>query len=198
MKRLISLLLFLTLCCAVQANARMNAYIAGSVVAGGGSCTTGTDKFLWSADQTDSAGSSVTWKAQKFTIAAQKSVTMYQIGQCDDNADTGNARIVIMNHDAVNDYPDETSEVSNSAMTKAANLIQACSTHTLEDYELAATLTLPAGTYWLVSQEQNSADLNTGYSTAATGERVCYSSDSGSNWSCVDNTAYHMEVWGCD
>lgn len=32
MKRLISLLLFITLCCAVQASARMNAYIAGSVV----------------------------------------------------------------------------------------------------------------------------------------------------------------------
>jgi hypothetical protein len=31
MKRLISLLLFLTLCCAVQASARMNAYIAGCV-----------------------------------------------------------------------------------------------------------------------------------------------------------------------
>jgi hypothetical protein len=38
MKRLISLLLFLTLCCAVQASARMNAYIAGGATGGGASC----------------------------------------------------------------------------------------------------------------------------------------------------------------
>lgn len=37
MKRLLPLLLFLLLCCAVQVDARMNAYIAGSVASGG--CT---------------------------------------------------------------------------------------------------------------------------------------------------------------
>jgi hypothetical protein len=60
MKRLISLLLFLTLCCAVQASARMNAYMAGSVAASAGSgkscattCATMNDCLLINKIYTD-------------------------------------------------------------------------------------------------------------------------------------------------
>lgn len=54
MKRLLPLLLFLLLCCAVQANAGMNGYIAGSVASSGTTYTDcsqiGTHAFVWFGD----------------------------------------------------------------------------------------------------------------------------------------------------
>jgi hypothetical protein len=198
MKRLISLLLFITLCCAVQASARMNAYIAGSCSSAAATCSTANDKKLWNpTTQPGTTGSDVPWKATKFTLAAQKTITLYKVEECDDSYDTGNGRTVIMNHDSANDQPDETSEVANSAVTLANSAMSACGSWVLEDYVLSATITLAAGTYWLVSQEQNGSDIDVMYESSA-GNRVCYSSDSGAIWTCIADYTYNMEVWGCD
>lgn len=168
---------------------------AGSGVSAA-ACTVDNDSQLWHpTTQPGISDSGAAWVATKFTLAAANTITLYKIKESDSGSDTGNERIVIMNHDSENDYPDETSEIANSTVSTAMSSVPA--SPTVISHILSSTIVLPAGTYWLVNQEENSADRYVRY-VASTGDRACYSANSGLTWSCTANTTYDMELWGCE
>lgn len=172
--------------------ARMNGYVAAGV--GAASCTTDNDGKIWEPTTQNGGGSSsVTWVASKITISANSTITMYKSKETDDAA-TGNIKMLLMNHDAVNDQPDETSIVANSTITKNNGDIPG--TPTVNEYVLPSTFNLTVGTYWLVSQEENGMARGQFFSSSS-GNRACYSNNSGSTWTCTADYSYDMEVWGC-
>lgn len=203
MKRLLTL--FLVLWCStawavepIDLARGFNPYVAGAGVAAGVSCTTSNDGVLAEpVTQPGTGNSDMQWTCLKFTLAAQKTITAYKILECDNNSDTGNTRVQILNHDAANDYPDDTSLVSNTNVSMNMSSVSNCATKQTSEYNLATPQVLASGTYWVCSLAENSANRFVFYETS-TGNRACYSSNTGVTWTCIANTAYDMEVWGCD
>jgi len=163
-------------------------------------CTTANDSSQWTpiGQSLDDGTANATWVAQKIVLGSQITVTMYQFYSCDNSgSDTGSQTLLLMDHDAVNDYPDETSEVANSSINLSTSILGTCDTQNQDDYALASPLVVAAGTYWVVAKEIDSANTLKVRDTSSIGDRRCYSTDAGTNWTCSDDSAYNFEVWGC-
>ena len=162
-------------------------------------CTILNDSSQYApVDQDNDSTRTNTWQAMKFTLAAQTTITMYRTTICDEGVDAGHLDIVIMNHDAGNNYPDETSVVANSTATLAASSISNCYPVGVNDLDMASTFVLSSGIYWVVQEEDGSAIKFARDGTGSTGDRRCMSEDSGSTWTCYDNESVNIEVWGCN
>lgn len=180
-----------------QDYARMNPYILGGGVSAAAGCTVDSDKKLWNpVTQPGTTQSLIAWKAQKFVLAAEKTITGYNVKNCDNNQ-TGSVSLMIMNNDGSN-YPNEESIVPDSTVTKAHSAIVDCGTGTVEFWQLATPITLAAGTYWVTSKEVDGADYAQYYATS-TGDVVSYDAAGNGTWDTLaTNTAYDIEVYGCD
>ena len=159
------------------------------------SCSTANDSQQWvPTSQCDSFGTTNTWSATEFTIASQITVTGYLIDLRDNSGgDTGSTRVVVV--DDSGGEPDETSEISGSAIQVACTSIP----NSYEQYffELASPLVLPSGTYWVIIQEIDSAVLNTHYCSTSTGDARAYS-DNGTTWTVSSGQSLDVEIWGCN
>jgi hypothetical protein len=156
-------------------------------------CTTSDDSEIsHPVTQPGTSSDSTTWTAQKITLSATTRITAYKILLCD-TGDTGSQTTALYSHDADNDKP--ASLVTGSDINVASTEFSACPTAAEYDFALDTPKEVSAGTYWIVNYEVDSAAKTVKYATS-TGDRVCYSSN-GSTWTCVDNTAYDMELWGC-
>lgn len=182
-----------------KAIADVSSFAGAGVSAAAPACSTTNDEALYTPQgQGGDGSSSVAWLANKFTIASNKTVTLYKIKTCDNGSNTGTSRVVLMNHDSGNNQPDETSEVASSSVSLASTSIPDCGTPGYVDYTLGVVLSLSAGTYWIVQQETESSQHDTNYDLSSTGDRACYSTDSGASWSCTADASYDMAVWGCN
>lgn len=198
MTRLFKYILIICFCLVISsANAGRMDYLKG--VASTVTCSTANDVELWApTDQSGGDTGSADLICQKFTIAAQKTITGYNIKVCDNNSDTGDFDFEIYNHDAGNDYPDETSLVANSTKNTNASALGDCGSPAEYFVELASTFDLPSGTYWMCRDENNGADVVIEKDNTSAGDRFCYSTDGGSNWTCVDDVSQNFELWGCN
>ena len=161
---------------------------------GDASCTTSNDSLIYAPTSTGSSSSTVAIKAQKFVIASQITVTAYKIN-IQDNNQTGSLKISIMGHDSGGDYPDETNEISGSDVTVAASGIP--DTAAVTEFALSTPLVLSAGTYWVCTQSVSGLTYALYYATSA-GDRLAYANTL-AEWSdALSNTAYNIEVWGCE
>lgn len=161
-------------------------------------CTVANDSALYEPVDTDfTDGSSRTWVANKVVFASQVTVTLYKSYACDNGSDAGTIDMLLMSHDAGNDYPDETSEVADSTKSLAASALTDCASYVSDEFVLATPLVVAAGTYWVVNKEVGSNTLK-GYDSISTGDRMCYSDNSGTDWTCYDNQGFNLEVWGCN
>lgn len=162
----------------------------------GVSCSVSNDSEQWAPDtQDDTNYAQSAWLAQRFTIAAQITVTGYLIDVDDQGDNDELVTVSIFNGDAT-DPTEPEDAVANSSITVDTDLLPDALT-TDYFYELASPIVLPAGTYWVVQQEVGAAALFTNWDSTSTGDRKCYSINSGANWTCEDNQAYDMEIWGC-
>jgi len=160
-------------------------------------CTTSNDSQQWAPFTLDSdASSNSDYKAVRVVLSETKTFTMYKVRSCDQGSDTGNLRVSIVNGNSTE--PDETDEIPNSAVTKNASDLTDCTSYGYDEYVLSTPFTLSAGTYWLLIKEENSADILVRYAWGSTGDRRCWSDDSGVNWSCNDDDALNAEIWGCN
>ena len=199
MRKLILSLLFV-LCLSFQASA-WNPMVMGSGV-GSPVCSTANDEALYvpTGQDGDSPNADAVYVANKLTFAAQKTVTMYQFKSCDNSgSDTGSQTLCLYDDDGGGATSEPTTIVANSSINKAASTLGDCATQNQDDYELASSLVVSAGTYWVVAIEVDSADILKEFdsSSGSGSERKCYSAD-GTNWTCDDNKEYNMEVWGCN
>jgi len=200
MKRLflITLLCFLAFCSITDA--RMLQGVAGATTA----CTTSNYSKLWNpVTQPGTTQSGIVMKAIKFTTALSKDITAYKIRECENSGNnTGNGIARIITHDSGNDWPSLSGSTpvavpNSSSNTFPTSSMSDCATTQVDEYTLASTLTLAAGTYWLLLESQGTVAID-GLYAASTGDRVCYKGAADTSWTCVDNTMYDMELWGCD
>jgi len=159
-------------------------------------CNLNNDSSIWSTNQDGDTTKTATWRAQKITLAAETTVTSYLQTLCEGNQ-TGSVTMVLMNHDSGNDYPDETSEVANTDSTVTAANISDCYPVESTEFDLASPTLVSSGTYWIVVKEIGGISARTYTDSSSSGDRYCYSEDSGSTWTCSDNVAMHVELWGC-
>ena len=200
MKKLILLLLFLlipSICFSGSAqNNLLNILKSRSAVAAP-SCTTADDVKVWGpVGVAPDVSASEPWMGQRIILTAQTLVTMYRITGCED-AHTGTLDVMVMNNGA--NEPNEGSIVANSTKSLGHASMADCYpiTPTL-DFEVASPFLLDAGTYWVVTKEISSYSLLASHDTTSTGDRYCYSINSGANWTCADNSAINYAVWGCE
>ena len=160
-------------------------------------CTTATDSSQWApTGQDDNDTASATWRATKVTLGSNITLTAYIIKERDTNQ-TGSDTVVMMNHDAGNDYPDETSEVADTEITLGHASIPDGAPPAVTEFPLASPTNINSGTYWVVIKEVDGIASLTYRDTSSSGDRYCSSYNSGSTWSCTDNFSLNIEVYGC-
>lgn len=190
--------LFLIAACLVliASQAKSMMLIGGRPITSSPSCTTADDTELYvPTGQAVDTTSTAVWSAQKTTLGSQSMITSYLAVMCASNS-SGSSTILLMGHDAVNDYPDETNEIANTDKNIAATSIDSCYPLTEHSFDLATPTLVNAGTYWVVHKEVGSS-MFISKDTSSSGERFCLSNDSGSNWTCTNDNSINIEVWGC-
>lgn len=190
MKRLISLLLFLTLCCAVQASARMNAYIAGSTESVAASCTTSNDSAL--VDNLDHNGEfdNSVHACVKFTTATTFTLTEIIAYTAKSSGTSGGLRLSLYEHNSGTDLP--STEIAGTVVQIAqGSLPEAVQNVT---GTLGTPYDLSAGTYWICSVAETDTVRMYCYG-ADTGARSCYGTDSCGTAS--DNNSIALKINGC-
>lgn len=160
------------------------------------SCTTADDSLLYiptgiGGDTTD-ADDIV---CQKFTLSVETMVTEYIVDMCEANQ-TGSLTVFLFGHDAVNNYPDETNLIANSTVTLQDEDIADCFPRVAVTATLGTPILVDANTYW-VCTDKTSIDRRWSLDTSSSGDRKCYSNDAGSTWTCANDAAVDVEVWGC-
>ena len=162
-------------------------------------CTVDNDsEQIAGNDQTQSGSSSSVYVCQKLTPSGNITVTGYNVGICDDNSDTNTTTMLVYNHDAGNDWPDETSLVSNSSKATAMSVFPTCDTFTPTFVAVDTTYSMTGSTpYWVCSVEDDSAQRKHARDESSTGDRYCYSDAPASGWTCIDNWALITQVYGC-
>jgi hypothetical protein len=199
MKRL-SILFILLLCGFAQAAdniqlARMNPYVAGSVVAaGGGSCTTSNDSEIVSYKET--TGSSIgfggtAWKSQKFTLSATTTITSITL-KLGDTVTYDAATVTISIYTDSSGLP--SSEVSGTTVAISETAITDGAGGDAV-FDLATPKELSAGTYHIVVRS-SAESTEIFYKDAVSGGGYSYSSNGGSSWTAYDASAYYI-VYGC-
>jgi len=174
--------------------ARMNPWVAGSVASAPASCTTSNDSALKvPVTQPGTSQSAVRMKCWKFAIDATKTITAYKIRECYSGSGSGTASIY--SHNSGDNKPN--AKVStNYDVTLSTASMSVCNTDVVDDYNLTTPQSLTAGTYWLCADYGSDIVVDNYYGTS-TGDRVCYTSN-GTDYTCIDDCMYDMEVWGCD
>jgi len=178
--------------------------VEGQTLKASVSCTTDIDSAQWTpVDQTDNATVLGAYEAQKFTIASQVTVTLYKTILCDNNQ-TGSIEIVLMTNDDNEGSPEPdcttscaTNEVPGSSVTLAHGDITNCGAYIAQDFVLATPLVLPSGTYWMVHKRLGGSQAKFQYDASSTPDRFCEDTD-GLSWTCYDNKALDIELWGCN
>lgn len=142
-----------------------------------------------------SVGATSAYNALKIVLDATTTITAYKNRECAQAAADDDVTVSLYTHNAGTDKPD--TEVSGSAsQAVSTSTFTDCTGNSVIEFALATPLTgVAAGTYWIV--DKRSANLrNNIYAATSPGDRACYGSN-GSTWTCVDDTAYDMELWGC-
>lgn len=188
MNILIALLLILL---ALPCEARLVLAIGGGVTV----CSSSNDSVKWHpTTQPGTTANTNLWLATKFTTASAYTITGYNARLCNGGT-AGNVTLRLMNHNSTE--PDETSVVADSTSQNVANTsLETCATTGMAELLLSATIALPAGTYWIVKEA--AAGVASGHFVSSVGDRACYSSDSGSSWTCAADYTYDFELLGCN
>lgn len=185
--------------------AKMSQGIAGGNYMPVASCTTSNDSKLWNpVTQPGTNGSGLAMIAMKITIESSKTITAYKVREADaSGADTGNGIIRIITHDTSNNWPSLSGATPVVYTGSTSNTIDASlmsddiSSPQVDEYTISNPFILPAGTYWIMRETQNGGFVY-GYYVGSTGDRVCYKGIAEETWTCVDDSSYDMELWGCN
>lgn len=157
-------------------------------------CTTSDDSQIWKpTTQPGTSSDTSLYTAVKITLSSATRITAYKVRNFDNGSDTGSATTVLYSDDGNGATSKPTSAVADTSKNVLMSAVPAAST--VVDYDLATPKEVTAGTYWIVNYEVDSANRLSYYATSS-GNRVCYSAN-GSDWTCVDDTTYDMELWGC-
>lgn len=194
MKRIAFCLLWLFL--VLPVHAQEYDYVAGSGGAAA-SCTTASDSEIFSpVTQPGTSKGETAYNAVKITLASETTITTYKVRICDANSDVGSVSTGLYNDDGNGATSKPTTLVADTSKNLASSSFVNCDSNSVIDFDLATPKVVSAGTYWIVSWELDSANRANWYPASSTGNRVCYSAN-GSSWTCADNAAYDMELWGC-
>lgn len=173
--------------------------VGGGVAAVGGSCTMGSSTELYHpVTQGGSSGSAMPWRGQKFTTTGTKTVTGYKVVQCESSgANTGNGKAYLLADNS--GQPNYSGgAITGSTITMAASAMQDCGSGRQDTYELSNPFSLSAGTYWIVVESENSANISVYYATS-TGDSAAYINTVPADpWTISTDVAYDMELWGCN
>jgi len=189
-------ILILILCWCASANAMSPTFMGGCGGAGAASCTTANDgKLEYPVTQPGVTAGTSAYNALKIVLSAETTVTTYKIRILDDGANAGSVTAALYNDDGAGATSKPTTAVADSSKNLASSAFSDSPNYTVIDFDLATPLVVSAGTYWIVNYEVDGAARGNP-SAVSTGDRVCYSTN-GSTWTCADNNAYDMELWGC-
>lgn len=197
MKRLLFLLLLFPSLAWGQVSTSGVSLSGCSTGGGAAACTTSTDsKLEYPVTQPGTThGGDSTWNALKIVLDATTTITSYKCLVCDKGSDAGTVVTRLYNDDGNGATSKPTTEVASSSKSLATSTFTDCTGESVIDFDLATPLQVSAGTYWIVSTEVDAANRDSLY-VASAGDRICYSSN-GSDWTCGNDSAYDMELWGC-
>jgi len=158
------------------------------------SCTTADDSEIYHPVSQDGTGySTLGYAATKVTLSSATMVTTFLAKICDIVTTSGTVTMLLYSHNAGSDEPDDA--IADTDSTVSYTEIADCDTTEVQNFDLGTPKLVSAGTYWIVSRENADTNRRQFY-TASVGDRRCYSSD-GTSWTCTNDSAYDMEVWGC-